>query len=39
MGPGNAAEFLAAGARGIAIGSAFEDPELLAAMRAAGLLG
>lgn len=39
IGAHNAGDFLAAGARGVAIGSAFEDPELLAAMRAAGLLG
>lgn len=39
IGADNAAEFLAAGARGLAIGSAFENPELLAAMKAQGLLG
>ncbi len=39
IGAHNAGDFLAAGARGVAIGSAFEDPELLAAMRSAGLLG
>ena len=35
----NGAEFIAAGARGLAIGSAFENPELLAAMKQQGLLG
>ena len=39
IGAYNAGDFLAAGARGVAIGSAFEDPELLAAMTEAGLLG
>ncbi len=39
VGADNAREFLVAGARGVAIGSAFENPELLATMKSAGLLG